>query len=525
MSQSSNVLSFVSANSESASQSNALGPVRPWPVSGVSEADETLHRIAEAALSATSASGAALALRKGENVVCLARAGAMAPPLGAKLDDTSGISGECLRTGLALQCEDTEKDTRVDAEACRSLGLRSLAVAAIKDGEKVLGILEVFSPRPHAFTDRHMDVLRQLAELVLETSEDNPAEASLAPASQVPTPEPAAVAVLAPPPPKPEMVAAVEVTRPEIEPALPAPVAGPSKELTSRPPSSVRPIVSATAAPATPSTGDVNISAYMAAHEKTQLRRPSRAAYLVLIGLATVLVASVVTGWWLGHRSSQIAAAQPIPAAVAPSAASVTDTTVVLPSPPAATPAQTIPETEASSGTKSHQPKSAKSGQESLTKAASLDRVSNTRSEVTKPIRVVSPSPTNVVNSESAPALASLGTDNKGTEAVSRLLAAPISLPKRPLPVSQGVAGGEIERKVAAIYPQQARSVRQQGTVVLDTVVGEDGSVHSVNVVSGPPLLRQAAADAAKQWKYKPFQLNGQPVTMQTQVTFDFKLE
>ncbi len=128
MPQSSNVLSFVPVpNLEPGPRRNSA-PQHANPEFAGVEDEAVLRKIAEAALSATGADGAALALRRGGFVVCVARAGGMAPPLGARLDDTSGMSGECLREGQALRCDDTETDARVDAEACRSLGLRSVAV-------------------------------------------------------------------------------------------------------------------------------------------------------------------------------------------------------------------------------------------------------------------------------------------------------------------------------------------------------------------------------------------------------------
>src|SRR5439155_2942181 len=65
----------------------------------------------------------------------------------------------------ALRCDDTSRDLRVDAEVCRQLGLRSLAVVPLRRRRGVAGVLEVFSAQPHVFTDRHMDLLGQLAEM------------------------------------------------------------------------------------------------------------------------------------------------------------------------------------------------------------------------------------------------------------------------------------------------------------------------------------------------------------------------
>jgi TonB family protein len=128
---------------------------------------DPLPHIIEATLSITGAHGAAIAMRQGNSVFCTARAGSMAPDLGSELSPDSGISGQCLRTGRALRCDDTIIDPRVDAEASRRMGLRSIAVAPIEHGPTVSGILEAFSPKPYAFSDTHMELLVELAELVL----------------------------------------------------------------------------------------------------------------------------------------------------------------------------------------------------------------------------------------------------------------------------------------------------------------------------------------------------------------------
>ncbi len=129
--------------------------------------DSVLERIAIAAQSFTGASGAAIALRQGEEVVCRARSGESAPPLGTQLDANSGISGECLRTSQPILVEDTEADPRVDAEVCRSLELRSMALVALSRDGVAEGVLEVFSTEPETFDHQHVTALQQLARLVL----------------------------------------------------------------------------------------------------------------------------------------------------------------------------------------------------------------------------------------------------------------------------------------------------------------------------------------------------------------------
>src|SRR6266550_4574711 len=142
-----------------------LDTLRDAVTAGGLDLDAQLHEITETAQKLTDACAAALAVRSHGVVICRARVGETAPAIGAKVDVDSGISDECLRTGKALRCDDTSRDLRVDAEVCRQLGLRSLAVVPLRSRRGVAGVLEVFSAQPRVFADRHMDLLGQLAEM------------------------------------------------------------------------------------------------------------------------------------------------------------------------------------------------------------------------------------------------------------------------------------------------------------------------------------------------------------------------
>jgi protein TonB len=85
------------------------------------------------------------------------------------------------------------------------------------------------------------------------------------------------------------------------------------------------------------------------------------------------------------------------------------------------------------------------------------------------------------------------------------------------------MAGQRLTR-VDPTYPDDARANGIEGAVVLHVIVGRDGLVESADPLSGPPGLREAAADAVRQWTYKPFLLNGDPVEVDTTVTVNFNL-
>jgi len=90
--------------------------------------------------------------------------------------------------------------------------------------------------------------------------------------------------------------------------------------------------------------------------------------------------------------------------------------------------------------------------------------------------------------------------------------------------VSSGVSSGLLIRRVNPTYPPLARQARIQGTVILQAQISKDGSIENLTLVSGHPMLAPAAIEAVKQWKYKPYLLNGEPVEVDTQVQVNFTL-
>jgi len=106
----------------------------------------------------------------------------------------------------------------------------------------------------------------------------------------------------------------------------------------------------------------------------------------------------------------------------------------------------------------------------------------------------------------------------------SALAALTTTLPSQPTRVSQGAQPAILIRKTAPIYPPAARQRRVQGTVVLQAIIKPDGSVGDVQVESGDRVLAYAAMRAVKQWVYKPGQIDGQPVEVQTRILVKFSL-
>jgi GAF domain len=130
--------------------------------------EATLQLLAERAQYITGASGAAIALRRSDHndMLCRASAGSNAPELGALLSTEYGLSGESVRTRQALHCDDAERDSRVNQEGCRRLGIASVVVMPIVSEQQVIGVFELFSGKPHAFEERDVAALQRLSEMV-----------------------------------------------------------------------------------------------------------------------------------------------------------------------------------------------------------------------------------------------------------------------------------------------------------------------------------------------------------------------
>ena len=110
---------------------------------------------------------------------------------------------------------------------------------------------------------------------------------------------------------------------------------------------------------------------------------------------------------------------------------------------------------------------------------------------------------------------------------IADLVTSNAPLPK-PVPgtirISQGVSQGLLMKKVSPVYPPMAIQFRKEGMVEMLATIDTEGSISNVKVLSGDPMLARAAADAVKQWAYRPYLLNGQPLAVETQISISFKL-
>ena len=162
-----------------------------WQIAaGVLDPASALNLVVARTLTLIGASGAAIGLVIGSEVVCCATAGT-APDIGASIKVEEGLSGECVRSGKIVRSDDTAQDTRVEQTACQALSMRSAMAVPIRFAGSIIGVFEVFSAQPNAFDDQAALAMSQLAEFIGGVAnrsvghsavEPAPAAASTAPA-------------------------------------------------------------------------------------------------------------------------------------------------------------------------------------------------------------------------------------------------------------------------------------------------------------------------------------------------------
>lgn len=179
------------------------------PASERSETFEArLHTAAQNLMKLTSADGAAVALRSGQQIICRASVGA-APPLGSPVPSNSGLAGECLRQRLVVWCRDTDDDPRVNREVCQRLNLRSTVLVPVLRQGSVEGLVEIFSSRPDIFDRGDVLALTRMADVISEMLAKQEAKETAAPAETR-----AAAASPSPPVAKPTKEAALRLPQP-----------------------------------------------------------------------------------------------------------------------------------------------------------------------------------------------------------------------------------------------------------------------------------------------------------------------
>lgn len=250
---------------------------------------------------------------------------------------------------------------------------------------------------------------------------------------------------------------------------------------------------------------------------------------LAIVAVLVVAAGLGYAGWTkLGQTSSTTSAPPkpvsvqtPTPTATSPSVPSVgTSEAATRTTQPARAPASVTPQPAKPSASVSTSPvtKIAASAEPDVSKPAPT------------PIRVkAQPSGARTQAEESAPQLPNpLAVATANDTTLSGLVAsAPVNIPRQApgtLRISQGVSQGLLINRVQPKYPPNALAMRIQGAVQIEATINREGKTTNLKAISGDPVLARAALDAVRQWRYKPYYLDGEPVDIQTQITVNFKL-
>jgi TonB family protein len=454
-----------------------------------------LNEIAEQACLATGATGAAVLFERNGEMECRATSGTNAPELGARLDSESGLTVECIRTHQVQHCDDAQADPRANVEASHQLGTRSVMVFPLLRNGSIAGVLEVFSSRPAAFGVRDERTLEALAKRVLKNVERAADPSSLAAPQNSP-------AQRTPPLPGTESLDSrtgsettlrSETTLKEDEEKVWAP------ETHGRSPRVGRDAVvfglGVAVVICTVLFGTLvgwRLGAFRAGSSRGELAKSATSADLAKRNSAASGSAARGTGATTEAKAGTNTAPTPPPSATGNSATAVDDKKNVTPR----------SRTRAESGSS-----------DSFPPEGSLRVYENGKEVFRMP-------PTPGQGEAAATRAGVKGSELNGSEVRRASSVEPAGV----LELSPEVAEGSLLYRVEPEYPEEARQRQMQGSVVLDVRMGGDGAVQAVNLVSGQPLLADAAIAAVKQWRFKPRTVKGQPVEMQTKVILNFRL-
>jgi TonB family protein len=431
-----------------------------------------LNEIVEQACLATGATGAAVILEREGEMVCRASSGANAPELGARLSGESGLTAECIKTRQVQRCDDAQADARADAEASRSLGVRSVMILPLLRNGDLAGVLEIFSSRPGAFGERDELTLEALAHRILKNLERAEEPFSAAAENPTATPVPPIAAIRL----EDSQVGSTSLEEDGVRP-----------EVVGRSPRTVLDVV-------------------------TFVLGAAVVASAVLLGTLVGLRLG-----WFGSTARHGHSASGAALAARQTNAEGQGTAAAKSAVRAGTDAGSTPTSSGAGNAMAAvsekknalaQPRSSAAGSnDSFPPAGGLSVYENGKEVFRMP----------PAGAEDA---ATKATGADGT-AVQRAAAVE---PSRVLEVSPEVAEGSLLHRVEPDYPEEARRQQIQGAVVLDVRTGRDGSIQEVKLLSGQRLLADAAIAAVKQWRFKPRLVKGQPVDMQTKVTLNFRL-
>jgi TonB family protein len=422
--------------------------------------DLVLNELVVRAAEATHASAAALALMRGDEMVCRAATGELAPDLGIPINTRDGLSAACVQTRQPQLSVDTEFDPRINPAVSHRLGIRSILIIPVFDSADenapLTGVLEVFSALPAVFSNQDQKLLEDCAAECARLR-----RAALELSQRAPAPEAAA-----------SELAQAEIVPNEIAPAKTAvdkPVAG----------GLVQNLVL---------NKDMPLSMTSAA---PPIRRNSYEAWTLALGSLAIL-AIVAVSFLFGTRIGWLRSASPPGQISQPVAAN--------PVPPE--PMKSIATKPAST------PKSATAPADELVvyekgkvvfrlKPAVPDQQAlNHKSFAGKP--------------ESNSVVKASSTEKIDTS--------------KSIWLSPAEAETLLRNRIEPQYPPEALAAHRSGSVLLEVEVAADGSVSGIRTLNGDPVLAAAASEAVRNWRYQPYLRHDHPAQFQTDVTLTFSL-
>jgi len=441
-----------------------------------------LNEIVEQACLATGASGAALVLERDGEWVCRASAGGTAPELGARLDAESGLSGACAKTRTVQRCDDTEKDPRVDVEACRILGVRSVIILPLLQRGQLTGVFEAFSTMPSGFGERDERTLEALAQRVLRNLEwaSEPMSSRSEDSRRAPSVADG-------------LIGSSTVPSDGNQSVLDQPVL---QSVTAAAPGRKMNLVTLALGAAVLAYAvllTVLVAQRLSGRRATSRVRPPTAVSAALVGAASQ------------SAGAQGAAASLTSGSGSQSAGNKSSTSSATPV--SATPVSASPGAGPAAGASSVRDASLPAGSLRVYENGREIFRMNPAGEKGEAISAGRTKQTGVISA-------------RGSEVQRAAAVEPAGI--LTLPAKE--AEGSLLHRVEPDYPEAARQQQVRGKVVLDLRMGQDGRVREVRVVSGPELLAQAATAAVKQWRFKPRLVGGHPTEMQTRVTLNFQL-
>lgn len=426
--------------------------------------DLVLNELVVRAADATGASTAALAIFRGEEMICRAATGLHAPDAGVPLNIQDGLLGACVHTGAAQLCDDADSDPRLDPAISHDLGIRSMLIVpvfeekadqehSLETDPALVGILEVLSPVPNAFSLYSQNLLEEFAREC----------AHVCRAAEHSTAEPLRIL------PEAEVLKSFDSN------ASDSPVVSP-------------------------------------------VRQPFD-AWTVALGMLVIL-AAIAVGFMIGTRVGWLRSRQTAHDSVTPAPVAV----VTADSAPPATPEKaSIPPSEASPRVKANAKSPKPVDNEPAPSPGEL--VVYEKGKVI--FRMKPPSADSATASTAAGDTRQRHASAADVPVASSIVRA-ASNTRIASPPAVWIAPDEAESRILTRvepqYPTDALAARRSGNVTLEVNVAADGTVSSVRPLSGDPLLAAAAVEAVRNWRYQPYRSHEQPSPFQTDVTLTFSL-